>query len=271
MNIKQSLLNGIIPEGLRVFDAHAHVGEGEYSSTYLHNLPLAENMALSRSLRIGAMAASSFKSLAGDVVGGNEWLMARCEDYPAELFAYLYFAPGYEKEVFAQLDHYRTHPNFIGVKIHPREAKASLDTADYDRLFEYCNESDILILCHTWETERENNPASFSRVLKKYPALKLLLGHMGGTYRGCMDSIVLANQYQNVYLDINGSLYSQIWLEELVRLAPIEKYIFSTDQVFNDPRIILGRVLLSDISDNEKMAILCSNFEKIFGRTLIGQ
>ena len=85
-----------------------------------------------------------------------------------------------------------------------------------------------------------------------------------------MDSIGLANQYKNVYLDINGSLYSQIWLEELVSLASIEKFIFSTDQVFNDPRIILGRVLLSDIKDTDKKAILCRNFEEVLGRTLLG-
>ncbi len=92
---------------------------------------------------------------------------------------------------------------------------------------------------------------------------------MGGTYRGCMDSIALANAYEHVYLDINGSLYSQIWIEELIKLAPLKKFIFSTDQVFNDPRIIVGRVLLCDLEDEVKKAILCDNFEAAIGRTLL--
>ena len=103
----------------------------------------------------------------------------------------------------------------------------------------------------------------------RFPKLKLLLGHMGGTYQGCMSSIELAKQYENVYLDINGSLYSQIWIEELAKFAPHEKLIFSTDQAFNDPRIIVGRVLLSDLDDALKRRILCENFEAAIDRTLL--
>jgi len=76
-------------------------------------------------------------------------------------------------------------------------------------------------------------------------------------------------KYKNVYLDINGSLYSQIWIEELAKLAPQEKLVFSTDQVFNDPRIVVGRVLLSDLDDALKRRILCENFEAAIGRTLL--
>jgi predicted TIM-barrel fold metal-dependent hydrolase len=195
--------------------------------------------------------------------------MEFCASYPKELFAYLYYEPRIGEELLAQIDAYRTNPSFIGVKIHPREAKESIETGRYDALYDYCVAHDILILCHTWETEPENNPACFAPVLKRFPKLKLLIGHMGGTYRGCMDSIELAKEYENVYLDINGSLYSQIWIEVLAKLSPKRKLIFSTDQAFNDPRIIVGRVLLSDLDDALKREILCENFEAAVGRTLI--
>ena len=64
-------------------------------------------------------------------------------------------------------------------------------------------------------------------------------------------------------------IYSQIWIEELAKFAPHEKLIFSTDQAFNDPRIIVGRVLLSDLDDALKRRILCENFEAALGRTLL--
>ena len=70
-------------------------------------------------------------------------------------------------------------------------------------------------------------------------------------------------------MDLNGSLYSQIWLEELVKLAPMERFIFSTDQTFNDPRILLGRVLLSDLTDAQKQMLLCDNFERVIGRKIV--
>jgi len=127
----------------------------------------------------------------------------------------------------------------------------------------------IRVACHTWETEPANNPADFAPVLERFPELKLQLCHMGGTYRGCLDSLRLANRFPNVYLDFNGSLYSRIWLEELVRQAPLERFVFGTDQTFNDPRIMVGRVLLSDLEDREKEQLLCVNFERLLERTLI--
>jgi len=269
MNIKQSVLDGILPEGLRIFDAHAHVGEGEYNAAYLCTLTLAETLRLSKQIGIGAMAASSFLALVGKGVEGNARLMEFCAAYPKELFAYLYYEPRLGEALLRQIDAYHRNPSFIGVKIHPREAKVCIETNCYDALYDYCVANDILILCHTWETEPENNPAAFAPVLRRFPKLKLLLGHMGGTYRGCMDSVALAKQYENVYLDINGSLYSQIWLEELAKIAPQDKLIFSTDQAFNDPRIIVGRVLLSDLDDALKRRILCENFEAALGRTLL--
>ena len=119
-----------------------------------------------------------------------------------------------------------------------------------------------------WETEPANNPADFGPVLARYPQLKLQLCHMGGTYRGCVASIDLANKYEHVYLDINGSLYSQIWIEELVKEAPLERFVFGTDQTFNDPRIMIGRVLASELEDDIKRKIVAENFENLIGRTL---
>ncbi len=269
MNIKQSVLQGVIPAGLRIFDAHAHVGEGEYNAAYLYTLPLEEMLRLSVKVGIGAMAASSIKALIGKGVEGNARLMEFCAAYPKELYAYLYYEPRIGEALLSQIDAYRTHPSFIGVKIHPREAQVCIETNCYDALYDYCVEHDILILCHTWQTEPENNPAAFAPVLKRFPKLKLLLGHMGGTYKGCLDCVALSKEYENVYLDINGSLYSQLWIEELAKIAPQEKLIFSTDQAFNDPRIIVGRVLLSDLPDALKRKILCENFEAALGRRLL--
>ena len=268
MNLKQTVLSGVIPQGLPIFDAHAHVGEGEYNAAYLYTMPLEKTLSLSKKIGIGAIAASSFKALVGKGVEGNARLMEFCAEFPEQLYAYLYYEPRIGDALLQQIDAFKANTNFVGVKIHPREAKTSIEANAYDPLYDYCEKRGILILCHTWETEKENNPASFFRVLKRFPKLKLLLGHMGGTYTGCMSAIELSKRFDHVFLDINGSLYSQIWIEELANLAPHEKLIFSTDQVFNDPRIIVGRVLLSDLDDALKRKILCENFEAAIGRTL---
>lgn len=271
MTIKESALRGVIPPELRILDAHAHLGEGEQGGAYIRTLPVEESLRLSRKTGIDAIVASSLKALYGNVTGGNDRMMEFTRAYPGSVYASIFYDPHYHAQCIAQLEQYRREPGFVGVKIHPRDTMTSIKSRDYDGLYEYCAERGILVACHTWETEPANNPADFEPVLEHYPELHLQLCHMGGTYRGCIDSLRLANRFQHVCLDINGSLYSQIWLENLVREAPMERFVFGTDQTFNDPRIMVGRVLLSDLDDTEKRMLLCENFERIVGRKLVAK
>ena len=266
--IRDCVLNGELPEGFRIIDSHAHLGDGEQGGAYLRTLPVEKSLALSRKIGIGAIVASSLKALYGNVRAGNERMMELTRLYPSYVYASIFYHPLYHEECIAQIEAYRSDPGFVGVKIHPRETQTSIASRDYDRLYQYCTAHDILVACHTWETEPMNNPADFRPVLEEYPDLKLQLCHMGGTYRGCIDSLALANSFAHVYLDINGSLYSRIWIEDLVKEAPAERFVFGTDQTFNDPRIMVGRVLVSDLDDGVKQQIMADNFEKVIGRKL---
>ncbi len=269
MSIKESILNGVIPEGLRILDSHAHLGDGEQGGAYIKTLPVEESLRLSKKVGIGAIVASSLKALWGSVEAGNERMMELTRQYPDYVYASIFYDPHYHESGIAQLEKYKNDPGFVGVKIHPRDSQSSVATKDFDKLYEYCINNDILVACHTWETEPANNPADYGPVLERFPELKLQLCHMGGTYRGVMDSLALANRFPNVYLDFNGSLYSQIWMEDLVEQAPIERFVFGSDQTFNDPRIMLGRVLCSDLDDGVMRMLLCENFERIIGRQLV--
>ena len=266
--IRESVLQGKIPADLRIIDAHAHLGDGEQGGAYIRSLPIDRSLALSRKIGIRAVVASSLKALYGNVEEGNERMMELTRLYAGYVYASVFYHPLYHDACIAQIEKYMTDPGFVGVKIHPRDSQASIATQAYDRLYDFCVQHDILIACHTWQTEPANDPADFEPVLAHYPDLKLQLCHMGGTYKGCMDSLRLANRYPHVYLDINGSLYSQIWIEDLVREAPLERFVFGTDQTFNDPRIMVGRVLLSELDDAAKRKIVAENFEKIIGRKL---
>lgn len=269
MNIKQTVLSGQLPQGLRILDAHAHLGDGEQpEKLYIRHLPPAEAIAESKRLGIGAMVASSHRSLYGHVVEGNDRMMEYTKEFPGYVYASLIYEPKNHEACMAQIEKYRRDPGFVGMKLHPPYTNTTLAGTDYDELCAYCAKEDILVACHTWQS-KDSDPALFERILEKSPDLKLQLCHMGGTFRGCMTSVRLANQYPHVYLDINGSLFSRIWLEELVKEAPFEQFVFGTDQTYNDPNVMLGRVLLSDLSDEQKQQLLCDNFEKAIHRKLV--
>lgn len=269
MTIKESVMAGIIPENLRILDSHAHLGEGEQGGLYIRTLPIAESLRLSKKIGIGAIVASSLKALYGNCIDGNERMMEFTREYPGYVYASMFYDPHYHEACIAQIEKYKDDAAFVGIKIHPRETGTTIAGKDYDLLYDYCVKNDMMVACHTWQTEAANNPADYEQALERFPELKLVLCHIGGTYQGCKDSLRLANAYPNVYLDFNGTLYSQIWMEELIKEAPIERFVFGTDQTFNDPRIMVGKVLLSDLSDEQKKLILCDNFEAIIGKKLV--
>ncbi len=269
MNIKETVLAGRMPQGLRILDAHAHLGDGEQpEKLYIHHLPPAEVVAISKALGISAIVASSHRSLYGHAAEGNDRMMEYTKEFPGYVYCSLLYDPKDHEACMAQIEKYRHDPGFVGMKLHPPFTKTTLAGTDYDRLYEYCAKEGILVACHTWQS-KDSAPALFEPVLEKWPEMKLQMCHMGGTYQGCLDAIRLAKKFPHVYLDINGSLGSRIWLEELVKECPFEKFVFGTDQTYNDPNIMLGRVLLSDLSDEEKQLLLCDNFEAAIGRRLV--
>jgi len=254
---------------VRIFDAHCHIGSGKCTGIYIEPLTEEDSLTLSKRCgidKVGGLAMGA--SANGDSKSEIEWLVRLCESRD-DMFFYAWYQPRQHRALMEQIDALKTHPLFLGVKIHPREDNGHLENGSYDVFMEYAAAHDIPVLCHTWDTEPMNRPVSFERYLAKHPEMKIILGHMGGTRSGCMDSLRMAREYKNVYCDINGSLYSELWMEEILKMAPEHKFIFSTDQTFNDPRPVLGRVLLSKLSDRTKEKILCENIENAIGKKLI--
>jgi len=68
-------------------------------------------------------------------------------------------------------------------------------------------------------------------------------------------------------MDLNGSLYSMKWIEQVIAETDVNRLIFSTDQAFNDPRVALGRIVLSGLPDEIKKKILAGNFKSLLAET----
>lgn len=247
-----------MPEGLEIIDAHGHIGL--YPKLHLAKLPLEQSIALSRSLGIGKIVCSHMRCLGGDVIKGNAELFAAAETYPDTIYCYVYYSPQIPKESLGEIEKYIGHSHFMGVKIHPREENIALSDSRYEPLWEYAQAKRFPVLSHTWKTEPQNDPALFGPILKRWPQLKLLIGHSGGTRDGYLSCYELVRSYPNVYMDINGFLYSDTWLERMAEEISTDRLVFGTDQMFNDPRVTLGRVALADLKDDIKKKILTQNF-----------
>ena len=266
MNIKESYLNHIIPEGLEIIDAHTHFGKT--SSNFLKRYSVDKCVETSIKLGIRKLCASSMISLGSDLSKGNRMLFDITEKYPDNVFGYVVYNPRQSAASIVEIDKYISHKNFIGVKMHPGQHNYSISGENYNPLWDYAAEKGFPILCHTWETDVVNYPALFTRVLDKCPQLKILLGHSGGTYEGYASCYRLMKEFPNVYMDLNGFLYSMRWIEQVVEETDENRLLFSTDQVWNEPRVTLGKIVLSEITEEQKHKILCGNFLTMLGRNI---
>jgi len=262
MNIRECYLNGIRPDDLKIIDAHAHIGHSAGCHIPLESTE--EGIRRMESLGISAMCASHLTALGGDVEAGNKMLFELCDKYPGKVYGNAFYDPRCPEISIGEIEKYKNHPGFVGIKIHPRESFTNLSDDGYRPLWEYADENKLIVTSHTWETEPMNDPALFFDICNKYSNMIIILAHCGGTYLGYETCYRLVKEYPNVYLDLNGFIYCCQWIEQVVeRINGVDRIVFGTDQFFNDPRISLGRVVLSTLSDDEKRRILYYNFASI--------
>ena len=78
------------------------------------------------------------------------------------------------------------------------------------------------------------------------------------------DAVRMARDYENVYLDFAGDIYCYRLIEQLVQSVPIEKILFGSDFPWLDPRSNLSRVLMSPITEEQKLKIVRQNALQVF-------
>lgn len=97
--------------------------------------------------------------------------------------------------------------HFKGIKIHPRAQKIALNDPSVDAFLEKCVfvGAPVFIDCFPFgELDERNYPLAFERIAKKFPSLRIILGHMGG-YR-VMDAFIVAKSNGNITLDLSLTL-----------------------------------------------------------------
>ena len=101
-------------------------------------------------------------------------------------------------------------------------------------------------------------------VVEKFPKVRFLLGHTGGSFKGLLESIeAIKEKPDNLYADITGSTQFLRWVEILCREVSAENVVFGTDSPWMEPGFALGAVIFAEISDEEKRLILSGNIKRI--------
>ncbi len=166
-------VQGKIPEGVEVFDAHAHIGADVDGRTMT-----AEGMR-ERMVAAGVVRSIVFPlndpNARDDYSGPNEVVWNAHEEHPDFFVPFFRLNPhlDYEGEFARCLDR-----GFMGLKLHPVSQRFELDDPRVVRLFAMAAEADLPVLIHAgFAMERIVEP--LLPTVERLPNLRLILGHAG--------------------------------------------------------------------------------------------
>jgi uncharacterized protein len=175
------------------------------------------------------------------------------------------FDPRGAEECLRVLTEAAAWSGFAGLKLHPSLHRTFADDPGYQRAWAFAAERHLPILTHSWSisehnpAQRYSTPERFEGYVRKFPQVRLVLGHAGGRGSGRREAVRMANEYPNVFLDFAGDIYCYRLIETLVESVPTEKILFGSDFPWMAPSTQLSRVLLADIDDQTKRRILVDN------------
>lgn len=240
---------------MKIIDCHCHLGR-----YFNFNVPghSPEDMIKSMdNTGVEKSCISPHMSLTSDIEKGNAFMMETVRKYPERFVGFLTYNPHFPDLMASELPVYFQTPGIKGVKIHQGTHKTTLKNPAYRNIYSFADKYNIPIMIHTWSMETIKN---IEEISAEYTNAVFLMGHFGALPDNMKYAAKVINSRNNVYGDTTVSMMYEKNVEWLVEIAGEDKVLYGTDMPFIDPRVCLGRVLYSDLSQSIK--------EKILGRTM---
>lgn len=261
--------NGLPLEGIMLIDMHCHLGP--YSSLYIPYLNEDEQVVhyqkTMKSMGVDYSAVSMLRGLAsGDLTSNLD--LYKYMQHDKKLLGWVTYIPSLARESLDIADRcFSLSSQYIGIKVHPEINGCSINDESYIPMWEYANDRGAIVLAHAWGPH--SDPSMFRGIAAEYPNATILLGHCGGLEPEISVALQLANEFDNVYLDLNGAfIYSRVWLESIVPKVDSSKLLFSSDTMFNNICWEIGNVVFANIADSVKLDILGLNANRLLSERL---
>ena len=239
-----------------IIDMHAHLYMGaSWGRSAADELVWAMDRFGVKTAVVSSLGSGDFR-----IEQCNEEMLAALKKYPDRLMGYVYVWAGAGPTVKTELLK-RREQGFVGIKMHECAGYEYLD-AGYAPAFEIANERKLPVLLHTYGGQHglsEQGPKLASR----YKGVKFIFAHAGA--QKVEDHIKIAQDHENVWLEICTSSATYRAVETLVENVPAERIMWGSDDLPLNMSHQVGKVLGAQIPEEAKKKILSSN-----GRTLLG-
>ena len=245
---------------MNIIDCHCHLGR-----YFNFNVPghSPEDMVKSMdNIGVEKSCISSHMSLSSDIKKGNHFMMETVIKYPKRFVGFFTYNPHFPDLMESELPIYFKTPGIKGVKIHQGTHKTTLKNPAYRNIYAFADKYNIPIMIHTWSMETIKN---IEEISAEYTNAVFIMGHFGAIPDHMKYAANVVKSRNNVYGDTTVSMMYEKNVEWLVDIAGENKVLYGTDMPFIDPRVCLGRVLYSDLSEPIKEKILGITMKNILG------
>jgi predicted TIM-barrel fold metal-dependent hydrolase len=239
--------------GLNVVDAHAHLGA--YFNFYIPRPDAGTMIGVMDRLGVAQAWISSIPACGADVPLGNEMTAAAVRAHPGRFVGYASVNPHYPERVRPELERAFDELGLKLIKLHPTIVEYPISGSAYEPVWRFASERRTVVLSHTWAGTSTCAPKLFAPLAKEYPDVAFILGHSGGTPAGYVEAIEVAQQHDNIYLDLCRSEMSPVWVERLVSEVGADRVVWGTDFPFLEPRYLVGRLACAALSDQGKRQV----------------
>ncbi|MBL8026752.1 MAG: amidohydrolase family protein [Fibrobacteres bacterium] len=246
----------------RIIDVHGHLGE----YALFHNPKNSADDLVRRldSMGIERLILSSNPAFASDYKFGNDLTADAVKRHTGRLFGYVVANPNYSDETEEEFNRCLTLPGFVGVKLHPSTHNYPLDGEGYRPALQFAIRRNLPVLIHFWFTDSRCGEAAVRKVMKNFPALRLILAHFGGPDNAFKALPQLYRDFPTLNFDTACSRSPKGIIEFLVKEGLENALLYGSDMPFYDPGSQLGKVEFSSISEEVRLKILSENAVKLF-------
>jgi len=254
-------------ENIEVLDIHGHIGPKGFEGVIgLTMGPQDADSIVQVMDRMGfdSLAISSWEICGGNAPEGNRLAWEAAEKYPGRFLPYAVVNPNYPEEWPSQREQCFQKKRFFGLKPYPFYHRRALSDPFFAEPLALADRLRLPVLCHPgFEPLAGVTAQEVAELAPRFQGAVFIIAHSGASYRLADICIELAQQFDNVLLEINYTSVPFGMISYLVDRAGEEKILFGTDTPMRDPAPILGWVVYDRLSDETRRKILGGNLRSL--------
>ncbi|NHN31725.1 amidohydrolase family protein [Paenibacillus agricola] len=198
---------------------------------------------------------------------GLDYIIESLKKFPDRLIGYARLHPQAKEKAIALLEEMVLNHNFKGLKFHPESNKTRPYHEASLALIRKAGSLNIPTLFHCGD-ESLSLPLQIARAAEACRESKIILGHMGG-YFHVDDALLVAEKYENIYLETSAMPYPDKILEAVRRIGA-ERVLFASDGPGCNPELEVKKVQWAGLSEKEYRLVMGENFAQILERVKKG-